>query len=87
MGIENERKHVFISHHFADDVHVDKLISLPSRRGYDIRNSSIRAKAANQERLDKGEVSEETSRRLLRRKISWAGTTTGTTLGFLISDR
>jgi hypothetical protein len=68
------RSHIFISHHHADDAEVDKLTSLLSRNGYDIRNSSIRAKPANQRRLEQGLVSDETIRRLLRRKISWAGT-------------
>jgi len=71
---ENKRRHVFISHHHADDAEVDKLTGLLSEKGYDIRNSSIRAKPANQERLDKGLVKPEVIRRLLRRKISWAGT-------------
>jgi hypothetical protein len=75
MSAESKRKHVFISHHHADDAHVDQLTALLSKNGHDIRNSSIRAKPANQERLDKGLVSDETIRRLLRRKISWAGTT------------
>ena len=69
-----KRKHVFISHHHADDEGVDKLTSMLSRSGHDVRNSSIRAKPANQRRLDKGLVKPETIRRLLRRKISWAGT-------------
>jgi MTH538 TIR-like domain (DUF1863) len=69
---ENKRRHVFISHHHADDAEVDNLTSLLKKRGYDIRNSSIRAKPANQQRLDKGLVKEETIRRLLRMKISWA---------------
>lgn len=75
MNSKNNRRHVFISHHHADDSEVDKLKSLLSRNGYDIRNSSIRAKPANQERLDKGLVRPEVIRRLLRRKISWARTT------------
>ncbi len=66
------RRHVFISHHHADDAAVDQLTSLLKRSGYEIRNSSIRAKPANQRRLDRGEVKEETIRRLLRMKISWA---------------
>ena len=74
MHSESSRKHIFISHHHADDAEVDKLTSLLSRNGYDIRNSSIRAKPANQRRLDKGLVKPETIRRLLRKKISWAGT-------------
>jgi hypothetical protein len=74
MDLDNRRKHVFISHHHADDAEVDHLTSLLSKRDYDIRNSSIRAKPANQRRLDQGLVKDETIRRLLRRKISWAGT-------------
>lgn len=75
MGDNSIRRHVFISHHHADDAEVDKLTDLLSRRGNDIRNSSIRAKPANQERLDRGEVKDATIRRLLRMKISWASTT------------
>jgi hypothetical protein len=67
-------KNVFISHHHKDDEQVDKLTSLLAKRGYNIRNSSIRAKPANQERLDKGLVKDSTIRRLLRMKMSWAGT-------------
>jgi hypothetical protein len=74
MSLGNNRRHVFISHHHADDAEVDKLTHLLSEKGYDIRNSSIRAKPANQERLDKGLVKPEVIQRLLRRKISWAGT-------------
>jgi hypothetical protein len=74
MNSESKRRHIFISHHHADDAEVDKLTSLLSRSGHDIRNSSIRAKPANQRRLDQGLVSDETIGRLLRRKISWAGT-------------
>jgi len=70
----NKRRHVFISHHFADDVEVENLTKLLTRNGYDIRNSSIRVRAANQERLERGEVKDETIRRLLRMKISWAST-------------
>jgi hypothetical protein len=50
------------------------MTELLAQHGCDIRNSSIRAKPANQARLDRGEVSEETIRRLLRSKITWAGT-------------
>lgn len=74
MNSDTERRHVFISHHFADDVEVTKLTELMTRRGFDIRNSSIRAKPANQRRLERGEVKDETIRRLLRMKISWAST-------------
>lgn len=73
MNSENKRRHVFISHHHADDAAVDNLTSLLAKRGYDIRNSSIRAKPANQRRLEQGLVKDETIGRLLRMKISWAG--------------
>ncbi|MGB7217813.1 MAG: TIR domain-containing protein [Vicinamibacterales bacterium] len=66
------RRHIFISHHHADDAEVSKLTELLSRRGHDVRNSSIRAKPANQRRLERGEVKDETIRRLLRMKISWS---------------
>jgi MTH538 TIR-like domain (DUF1863) len=74
MADNAKRHHVFISHHHADDAEVDKLTGLLRRNGKDIRNSSIRAKPANQARLDRGEVKDETIRRLLRLKISWAST-------------
>lgn len=74
MADNSKRHHVFISHHHADDAEVDKLTKLLSRHGNDIRNSSIRAKPANQARLDRGEIKDETIRRLLRMKISWAST-------------
>jgi hypothetical protein len=74
MDGNTKRRHIFISHHHADDAEVEKLTDLLTRRGYDIRNSSIRAKPANQQRLDRGQVSDETIRRLLRMKISWAST-------------
>ncbi len=69
----NKRQHVFISHHHRDDSEVSNLTELLARKGYDIRNSSIRAKPANQRRLEQGLVKDETIRRLLRMKISWAG--------------
>lgn len=75
MNSESNRRHIFISHHHVDDAEVEKFTSLLSKGGYDIRNSSIRAKPSNQERLDKKMVSDETIKRLLRRKISWAGAT------------
>jgi hypothetical protein len=70
----SSRKHVFISHHHADDEHVNKLTSLLQRHGYEIRNSSIRAKPANERRLKEGLVSDAAIRRLLRMKMSWAST-------------
>ena len=74
MDAKGNRRHVFISHHHADDAEVSKLSDLLTKRGYDIRNSSIRAKPANQRRLDQGLVKDEAIRRLLRMKISWAST-------------
>jgi hypothetical protein len=74
MDSKGTRRHVFISHHHADDGKVDELTELLKRSGNDIRNSSIRAKPANQRRLEQGLVKEETIRRLLRMKISWAST-------------
>src|SRR5438067_13409772 len=70
---ESKRLHAFISHYRKDDSGIDKLTNLLNGRGYDVRNSSIRANPDNQERLNKGLVKEETIRRLLRMKISWAG--------------
>ncbi|VTZ23754.1 conserved hypothetical protein [Methylocella tundrae] len=70
----SKRKHVFISHHHADDDQVSKLTDLLGRKGYEIRNSSIRAKPANRARLDRGEIKEATIKRLLRMKMSWAST-------------
>lgn len=69
----SKTKNVFISHHHKDDANVDKLTTLLSKKGFAIRNSSIRAKPANQQRLDKGLVKDATIRRLLRMKMSWAG--------------
>lgn len=70
-----ETKNVFISHHHKDDADVDKITNLLRKNGYNIRNSSIRAKPANQERLDKGLVKDAVIKRLLSMKISWAGST------------
>lgn len=68
------RRHVFISHHHADDAQVTGLTKLLGRSGFEIRNSSIRAKPANQRRLDEGRISDSTLKRLLRMKMSWAST-------------
>jgi hypothetical protein len=70
----SKQKNVFISHHHADDEHVTKLTDMLKRNGFDLRNSSIRAKPANRERLNKGLVKDETIKRLLRMKMSWAST-------------
>jgi len=71
---DSKRRHVFISHHHKDNAEVDKLSKLLNRKGYDIRNSSIRAKPASRERLEKGLVKKAVVRRLLGMKMSWAGT-------------
>ncbi len=68
------RRHVFISHHHADDAKVDQLTQLLVRSGTDVRNSSVRMKPANQRRMDAGRVKDETIKRLLRMKVSWAST-------------
>jgi hypothetical protein len=70
----SKQKNVFISHHHADDEHVTRLTDMLKRNGFELRNSSIRAKPSNQARLDKGLVSDETIKRLLRMKMSWAST-------------
>jgi hypothetical protein len=74
MVEESKRRHLFISHHHKDDSLVDKFTGLLGDKGMDVRNSSIRAKPANQERLDKGLVDPKVIKRLLRMKISWAST-------------
>lgn len=68
------RRHVFISHRFVDDGSVENLTGMLSRGGWDVRNSSIRVKEANQQRLERGQVADRTLERLLRRKISWSQT-------------
>lgn len=69
-----KRRHVFISHHHADDGKVSGLTKMLGNAGYDVRNSSIRAKPANQRRLDEGRIGEKVIARLLRMKMSWATT-------------
>jgi hypothetical protein len=68
------RRHVFISHHHADDGAVSSLTKLLAKSNYKIRNSSIRAKPANQQRIKNGLISENTIKRLLRMKMNWAST-------------
>lgn len=70
----SKRRNVFISHHHADDEHVSRLTGMLKKNGYELRNSSIRAKPANQDRLKKGLIKDETIKRLLRMKMSWAST-------------
>ena len=69
------RKHVFISHHHRDDAGVDKLTKLLQSRNIDLRNSSIRAlRPENRDRFEKKKVKDDTIKRWLRRKVSWAST-------------
>jgi len=73
MASESKRRHIFISHHHKDEKVVSDFLALIGGHGYDIRNSSIRAKPKNQSRLDNNLVKDEVIKRLLRIKISWAG--------------
>jgi hypothetical protein len=73
MEADSKRRHLFISHHSKDDAEINKLTNLLNSKGYDIRNSSIRLNKDNQRRMDEKRVSEEAIRRVLRMKISWAG--------------
>ena len=74
MTTPDVRRHLFISHHHQDDSLVDKFTNLLGGKGWDVRNSSIRAKPANAERLKNGLVKDAVLKRLLRMKISWAST-------------
>jgi hypothetical protein len=74
MKTPYKRRHLFISHHHQDDSLVEKFNSLLGGKGWDVRNSSIRAKPANRERLKNGLVKDAVLKRLLRMKISWAST-------------
>ncbi|MEL5996322.1 TIR domain-containing protein [Hymenobacter segetis] len=74
MPTGSKRRHVFISHHHQDDAKVTELTNLLAGNGHDIRNSSVRLKPENQRRMDEKRVSDATIARILRMKISWAGT-------------
>lgn len=65
-------KNVFVSHHHKDDASVDGLAAMLAGKGYLLRNSSIRVKPENQQRLDQNKVSDRTIERLLRMKMRWA---------------
>ena len=65
-------KNVFVSHHHKDDASVDGLANMLSGKGFKLRNSSIRVKPENQNRLDQKKVSDKTIERLLRMKMRWA---------------
>jgi hypothetical protein len=70
----DKKRNVFISHHHADDKAVSDLTDMLKRKGLVIRNSSIRAKPANEERLAKGLIKDSVLKRLLRMKMNWAST-------------
>jgi hypothetical protein len=74
MADSSKRRHLFISHHHQDDAEVTKLTNLLASRNYDIRNSSVRMKPENQKRMAENRVSDKVIERILRMKISWAGT-------------
>lgn len=65
-------KNVFVSHHHKDDASVDGLTRMLSGKGYQLRNSSIRVKPENRNRLEQNKVSDRTIARLLRMKMRWA---------------
>jgi hypothetical protein len=65
-------KNVFVSHHHKDDASVDGLSGMMAGKGYKFRNSSIRVKPENQERISQKMVSDNTIKRLLRMKMRWA---------------
>tara|TARA_R110000751_G_scaffold83427_1_gene167478 strand:- start:2315 stop:2803 length:489 start_codon:yes stop_codon:yes gene_type:complete len=65
-------KNVFVSHHHKDDASVDGLTRLAANKGFNLRNSSIRAKPENQKRIDTKKIPEQTIKRLLRMKMKWA---------------
>ena len=67
-------KNVFISHHHGDDRHVDSFQQMLGRGEYQVRNSSVRMKPANERRVQQGRVSDNTIKRLLRMKMRWAST-------------
>ncbi len=65
-------KNVFVSHHHKDDSSVDGLTGMLRGKNYRLRNSSIRVKPENQERIDEKRVSDRAIQRLLRMKMRWA---------------
>lgn len=71
-NVPKKIKNVFVSHHHKDDASVDGLARILTGKNYQIRNSSIRVKPENSERLNKKQVSDNTIKRLLRSKMKWA---------------
>lgn len=74
MAADNNRRHLFISHHHQDDAEVSKLTNLLAGKGYDVRNSSVRMKPQNERRMEEKRVSDRVIERILRMKLSWAST-------------
>lgn len=70
----SKRKHIFISHHSADDDHITGMAKMLNRNNFEIRNSSLRLKPENQRKVDAGRVSDATLKRALRMKMSWSST-------------
>ena len=67
-------KNVFISHHHRDDKAVTDFTNLLAGKAYNIKNSSIRVKEKNKDRLEKNLIPRKTLERLLSMKMKWAGT-------------
>lgn len=70
--VKEIKKNVFVSHHHKDDASVDGISRLAAAKGYHLRNSSIRMKPENQQRVEKKKLSDRTIARLLRMKMRWA---------------
>ncbi len=70
----SQRRHLFISHRFVDDASITNLTKMISRSGWDIRNSSVRLRQANEQRRERGEIPKKALERLLRMKVSWSQT-------------
>lgn len=67
-------KNVFISHHHKDDKAVTDFTNLLAGKDYGIKNSSIRVKDKNKDRLNNNQIPRKTLERLLSMKMRWAGT-------------
>ncbi|OJW77318.1 MAG: hypothetical protein BGO69_18210 [Bacteroidetes bacterium 46-16] len=63
-----ETKHVFISHHSADEENIQKMKDLLLSKGYQIKNSSIDSSKPNDA------MEENYIKSLLRPRIEWAST-------------
>lgn len=50
--VKEIKKNVFVSHHHKDDASVDGISRLVAAKGYHLRNSSIRMKPENQQRVE-----------------------------------